>query len=280
MALVGVDVAHGATAAVPAVREALRAARAVPGTGADLLAALAELYEVAGWILFDAGHYRGARRMNARALRLAARCGDDWTARLVLLNHSMLAAHTGRPRAALEAASRVRGRRPLPARVAGLVQIRQAHALALLGGHARPLELISRARNLFLDGVSRHDPPWAWWIDEVELLGHRGWVEARLRRWDRAVPLLYEAATAPGPAYRHLFTAELLSALARAGAWREAEALIGRIAPTAAAIGSARTTETLARTAAELRGRPDAPPALRDAAVFLRRSLPPGPRPL
>ncbi|UQX03829.1 DNA-binding protein [Streptomyces sp. RerS4] len=280
--LVAVDVAHGATAAVPVVRDTLRAAPYPwpelrrPG-GTDLLSALAELYEVAGWILFDAGHYRQAHRMNARALALAGRSGDHWTARFVLLNHSMLAAHTGRPRAALEAASRVRGRRPLPARVAGIVLIRQAHALALLGGHARPLELIARAQNRFLDGVSRHDPPWAWWMDQTELLGHRGWVEARLRRWDRAIPLLYEAATAPGPAYRHLFTAELLSALTRAGAWREAEALIGRIAPGAAAIGSVRTTETLARTAAELRGHPDAPPAARDAAVFLHRSLPPRP---
>ncbi|GLX22841.1 DNA-binding protein [Streptomyces lavendulae] len=279
--LVALDARQGATAAVPAVREAVRRIpelsadpRALGAYGPDRLAALAELSEVIGWILFDAGRYRGARRMNARALALADLCGDRWTARLVLLNHSMLTTHTGHPRAALAAAARVDGPRPLPARVAGLVLIRQAHATALLGARTEPLELISRARSRFLDGVSRHDPHWAWWIDEAELLGHEGWVQARLRRWDRAVPLLHRAATAPGPSYRHLFTAELLSALAGAGAWREAEELIARVAPGAAAIGSVRTTESLRRTAAALLRAPAAPAALRDAAAFLRESLP------
>ncbi|MEU9039299.1 DNA-binding protein [Streptomyces sp. NPDC048352] len=279
--LVALDTERGATAAVPAVREALRRIpelSADPGAlhayDPDRLAALAELSEVIGWILFDAGRYRHAHRMNARALALAQLCGDRSTGRLVLLNHSMLATHTGRPRAALDAAARVAGPRPLPSRVAALVLIRQAHATALLGGCRRPLELISRARSRFLDGVSARDPHWAWWIDEAELLGHEGWVQARLRRWDRAIPLLHRAATAPGPSYRHLFTAELLSALVAAGAWREAEELIARVAPGAAAIGSVRTTGTLGRTAAALRRDTGAPAPLRDAADFLLESLP------
>ncbi|MEW1636589.1 DNA-binding protein [Streptomyces sp. NPDC093801] len=279
--LVALDAGRGAAAAVPAVREAVRAVpqlsadpAALGGLGPDRLAALAELAEVIGWILFDAGHYRPAHRMNARSLALAGLCGDRWTARLTLLNHSMLATHTGRPRAALAAAARVAGPRPLPARVASLVLIRRAHAIAVLGGGREPLELIARAQSRFLDGISRRDPHWAWWIDQTELLGHQGWVQARLRRWDRAIPLLYEAAGAPGPSYRHLFTAELLAALAGAGAWREAEELIGRVAPRAAGIGSARTTETLAATAAALHRRSGAPASLRDAAAFLRESLP------
>ncbi|MFJ9339872.1 DNA-binding protein [Streptomyces sp. NPDC101733] len=279
--LVRLDVARGATAALPAVRETLRLIPELAADpdglrpyGPDPLAALAELAEVAGWILFDAGRYRQARAMNARSLTLAGLCGDRWTARLTLLNHSMLTAHTGRARTALRVAARVAGPRPLPARVAGLVLIRQAHALALLGADREPLALMDRARGRFLDGLSRRDPRWAWWIDEAELLGHHGWVHARLRRWDRAVPLLQEAVTAPGPAYRHLFTAELLSALARAGAWREALDLITELAPRAAAIGSVRTTESLARTAARLRRSGAAPTSLRDAAQFLRESLP------
>ncbi|MEU8434408.1 DNA-binding protein [Streptomyces sp. NPDC029216] len=280
-ALVALDAGRGATAAVPAVREALRGfpqlsahPRSLRGLGPDGLAALAELAEVIGWILFDAGHYRRAHRMNTRSLALAGLCGDRWTARLTLLNHSMLTTHAGRPRAALDAAARVAGPRPLPARVASLVLIRRAHAIAVLGGGREPLELIGRAQSRFLDGISDRDPHWAWWIDETELLGHRGWVQARLRRWDRAIPLLYEAATAPGPSYRHLFTAELLAALAAAGAWREAEELIGRVAPRAAGIGSVRTTETLAQAAAGLRRRSGAPASLRDAAAFLQESLP------
>ncbi|MEU2829393.1 DNA-binding protein [Streptomyces lavendulae] len=279
--LVALDTERGASAALPAVRETVRRVpelSAAPGAlrdgDADRLAALAELSGVIGWILFDAGRYRPAHRMNARALALARLCGDRWTARLVLLNDSMLTTHTGHPRAALLSADRVCGPRPLPARVAALVLVRRAHATALLGARSEALELIARARSRFLDGVSRRDPHWAWWIDEAELLGHHGWVQARLRRWDRAIPLLHQAATAPGPAYRHLFTAELLSALAGAGAWREAEDLIAQVAPRAAGIGSVRTTETLGRTAAGLRGCAGAPGGVRDAADFLLESLP------
>lgn len=279
--LVALDAAHGATAAVPAVREAVQRIpeliadpRSLHGQDSDRLAALAELCEVIGWILFDAGFYRQAHRMNARALALAELCGDRWTARLVLLNHSMLGAHTGHPRAALETAFRATGPRPLPARVSSLVLIRQAHAIAMLGNRREPLDLIFRAQSRFLDGISRHDPHWAWWIDQTELLGHQGWVLARLHRWDRAIPLLHHAATAPGPSYRHLFTAELLSALAMAGAWSEAEDLIADVAPRAARIGSVRTTETLSRTAISLRRCAGAPAPLRDAAAFLLECLP------
>ncbi|MFI6052950.1 DNA-binding protein [Streptomyces violascens] len=280
--LVALDAERGATAAVPAVRELLHSVpelsadpAALRDEDSDLLAALAELCEVIGWILFDAGLNHTAHRMNVRALALAELCGDRGIARLVLLNDSMLHARTGHPRAALESAARVSGPRPLPTLVGTLVLVRRAHATAMLGGHRDADELISRARSRFLDGASRQDPPWAWWIDQAELTGHHGWVLARLRDWDRAIPLLHEAATAPGPSYRHLFTAELLAALAGAGAWRDAENLIADLAPRAAGIGSVRTTETLARTAARLRGCPAAPVNLRDAAAFLLASVPP-----
>ncbi|MFE4857734.1 DNA-binding protein [Streptomyces sp. NPDC056670] len=282
--LVSLDAAHGATAALPAVRDLLKrvpelsaAPAALHGRDGDALAALAELCEVIGWILFDAGLDGPAHRMNGRALALAELCGDRATARLVLLNDSMLLTRAGRPLAALEAAARVSGPRPLPTLVATLVLVRRAHATALLGGRREAERLIARARSRFLDGASRHDPPWAWWIDRAELVGHHGWVLARLGDRGRAIPLLHEAATAPGPSYRHLFTAELLAALTGAHAWSDAEELIAELAPRAGDIGSVRTTETLARTAVRLRGCAQAPVNLRDAAAFLLESVPPHP---
>ncbi|GGR74919.1 hypothetical protein GCM10010252_11620 [Streptomyces aureoverticillatus] len=281
--LITLDATVGAAAAVPLARVAVRRlpeVRAAPaslaGAGSDRLAVLAELCEVMGWVLFDAGFHGAAHRMNARALALAELCGDRWTARLTLLNDSMLLAHTGQPRAALAAAARARGPRPLPPRVATLVLIREAHATAMLGARQEPVGLMDRAGSLFLDGVSRHDPAWAWWIDEGELTGHQGWVAARLRDFDRAVPLLHRAATAPGgPSYRHLFTAHLLAALTGAGAWSDAEQLIADLAPRAAHLGSARTTESLRASAHRLLHDParPAPASARDAAVFLLESL-------
>ncbi|AZM51484.1 DNA-binding protein [Streptomyces sp. WAC 01529] len=287
--LLHLDATRGARAAVPALREAVRRVpelstepEILRGPDAELLAALAELCEVIGWILFDAGFHRRAHRANARALALAELCGDRWTARLVLLNHSMLQAHTGRPRAALETACRVYGPRALPPRVETLALIRRAHALALLGAaRQEPEALLARARSRFLDGVCRHDPPWAWWIDDTELLGHQGWVLARLHRWDRAIPLLHRAATAPGgPAYRELFGAQLLAALAGAGAWREAEDVLADLAPRAARLRSTRTAESLTATALRLRAGTKASASLREGAVYLLDMLSaPEPRP-
>ncbi|MEV5979494.1 DNA-binding protein [Streptomyces sp. NPDC052114] len=270
--------ARAAVAALPGVVRRIPELSAEPACLRDpdreLIAALAELCEVIGWILFDAGLHRRAARANARALALADLCGDRAMARLVLLNHAMLQTHTGRPRAALATVDRVSGPRPLPARVDVLVQIRRAHALALLGDGRASAALIARARHRFLDGPSRRDPAWAWWIDGTELLGHEGWVLARLGRWDRAVPLLQEAAAAPGgPSYRDLFGAELLSALAGAGAWRDAEDLIAGLAPRAAGIGSGRTAGSLGATAAGLRRRADVPASLREAATHLLEAL-------
>ncbi|MEU5127353.1 DNA-binding protein [Streptomyces mobaraensis] len=279
--LVAIDAARGAVAALPALRAAARRFPDPFATGGahrwdgDRLAALAELYEVTGWILFDAGRPRHALRANRGALALAHLSGDRWTARLVLLNDSMLMSHLGRPRAALEDAARVPGARRLPALVDSLVLIRRAHAVAALGGEREAVRLISRAESRFLDGASAYDPPWAWWIDHDEVLGHRGWVMARLGRWDEALPLLHRAATAPGPSYRRLFTAHLLAALVRAGAWREAERLADDLAPRVAGIGSARTLGALRATAtALLRGDGRPPAALREAAGRLREALP------
>ncbi|MBJ3810908.1 DNA-binding protein [Streptomyces flavofungini] len=278
--LIDLDSTGGGAAAVPLVRAVVRevpevtaAPAALAGAGSDRLAVLAELCEVIGWILFDAGHHGAAHRMNARALALAELCGDRWTARLTLLNDSMLLAHTGHPRAARTAAARARGPRPLPPRVASLVLLREAHATAMLGARREPLALLTRAESRFLDGVSRHDPAWAWWIDEGELTGHRGWIRSRLRDFTRAIPLLRGAATAPGPSYRHLFTAHLLAALTGAGAWSDAETLITDLAPRVTGIGSARTVEALWGTARRLYGDDRAPASARDAAVHLMECL-------
>ncbi|MGH4033998.1 DNA-binding protein [Actinomycetota bacterium Odt1-20B] len=287
--LVAVDAQQGARAALPLAREELdrfpelktgatiTANTAASTTSAarskDSLSVLAELAEVIGWILFDAGHYHRAHAMNARSLTLADRSGDRWTARLTLLNESMLLTHTGHPTAALTAAARVQGPRPLPARVSTLTLLREAHAKAQLGAYHDPLKLTHQAHSRFLDGVSHNDPPWAWWIDEPELLGHLGWIHARLHRWDQAIPLLHEAATAPGPSYRHLFAAKLLTTLTHARAWHDAEHLMTTLAPRIPHIGSRRTTETLHTTARHIRDRAPAPSSARDAAAYLLTEL-------
>ncbi|GHF58786.1 hypothetical protein GCM10010218_45150 [Streptomyces mashuensis] len=267
-----------AAAAVARARAGWRAAHRHRAPDAAALSALAELLEVAGWILFDAERHDRALRLNRQALALARHAGDRSLARLVVANLTMQQAHLGDSAASYRTATAVTDAGGLTPRVEAVFRIRQAHALADAGHRAEALRALARARSLFLDGPSDRDPPWAWWIDEDELTGHHGMVLARLGDLDRASGLLHAATgSGQGPAYRSLFTAELLDVLVRSGAHDEAAALMGALAPHLAGIGSVRALNSLRRTAgaaALARG-----PAgdVRDAARDLARLLGAGP---
>ncbi|MEE1927083.1 DNA-binding protein [Streptomyces sp. TRM 70351] len=261
--------------------------------GSEACAAFAELSQVAGWLLFDAGRHPLANRFCWQARALARACGERAVEQLVLATLSMQAAHLGRPDAALRLAEAALLDAPrMPARVAAVFRVRQSRALALTGQRARALHAAGHARALFLDGPQPGDPAWTWWIDERELAGHLGLVHAGLGEWSRAVDRLEPAGAAgdlAGPtAFRALFTAELLAAQLHAGAWHDAARLAARIAPRAAAIGSGRAAGVLRRSLAPLVARPDAarpvteagavPGPVREAAHWLSAGLrtPPG----
>jgi len=293
--LLALDHERGAEAAVPLAAGALHGVREQwrrlapqrPLPGGDTGAALAELAEVAGWILYDAERQRQAYRLNRQALALAARTGDRWTQRLVLSHLSMQAAHLGLPRASFRIAQSVLDSGPLPARVEALFTIRQSRALALAGRRHEAVAAIRRARGLFADGVSARDPHWAWWMDEHELNGHRGITHARLGDRDTAAVLLRAAVDGPQdqpPAYRALFRTELLSVLVGAGAWREAEEVAARLVPDAGELGSMRAVRMIDAAVGRLLWLPRVPPSLQDTAHCLGAALPDrpwryGPRP-
>lgn len=277
-ALIALEAERGAVAAARVAREAVTATAAQwrqvrqrhRRIGDELCAAVAELLEVAGWITFDGEQQTLSLALNRQALRLARACGDRATERLTLLNLSMQAAHLGRPADAHRIATSALESGPLPPRTEAPFRLRQARALALGGRRAEALETLRRARGLATEGVSPHDAPWTWWVDEQELAGHRGWTHAALGEWDRAIPLLASALHRhDAPAYRSVFAAELLACLLRVGGWDEAERLLLRLVAQAADIGSGRARCTLRRTAAALRAGPRVPSSLRDTADAL-----------
>ncbi|GAA1909695.1 DNA-binding protein [Streptantibioticus ferralitis] len=243
----------------------------------ELCAAVAELLEVAAWILFDAEEQTLAHRLNQRALALSRRCEDRSTERLVLANLSMQEAHTGRLHTSFRTAATGLETSPT-ARVATVFAVRQARALAMAGQRAAALNAFDRAGSLFQEGLSEQDPPWAWWVDQSELDGHRGFTLAALQEWDKAIPLLRGATQvqAPGsPPYRVLFTTELFSALVNAGAWSEARDVAEQLMPHAGGIGSGRAVSALRHTIRTIQSRSGTPARLRDAAHQLAALLPP-----
>lgn len=285
--LLALDRTLGARHAAPV---ALRSVRAVEtaetvvgavGTAVADPADLAEFFEVAAWILFDAERHGPSYRLNRRALALIRRLPEDERSieLLVLSVLSMQQAHLARPRASLLTSAAVLARRDLPPRVAALFHVRQARAYARLGDGARALRSLDAAREMSADGPSKRDPAWSWWFDRAELDGHHGLVLADLGDAEGAAALLHAAvASDGGPAYRALFAADLARVLARAGAWRETDALLSALAESAPRMGSVRALNSLRQAVAAVGEGRRVPRALRgtseDLAVLLARELP------
>ncbi|MBW1602019.1 DNA-binding protein [Streptomyces sp. JJ66] len=243
--------------------------------GSEAGAALAELTQVAGWLLFDAEQQRAAHRFSTLALTLARASGDRASERLVLATLAMQAAHLGRPGAALRLSGTALTAPRLTPRVAAVFRLRQAQAHALGGRRAAALRAVRHAHSLVLDGPADRDPAWVWWVDEVETAGHLGLTYAALGAWHRAVDQLTAVTGAGG--FRALFDAELLAAQLRCGAWRDAAALAADLAARADRLQSARATRVLHRALRPLLTAPPTgptpPAAVREAAHWLDAHL-------
>ncbi|MEU7279310.1 DNA-binding protein [Streptomyces sp. NPDC045431] len=285
--LLAIDRASGARSAAPVAVRAVAAVLRHPGppppaaapAGLAVPADLAEFFEVAAWILFDAEQHALSYRLNRRALALARGLGDeDRSIELLTLSVlSMQAAHLGRPGDSLRISSAVLARKGLPTRVAALFHVREARAHAQRLDRRAALRSLRLAHELHADGPGAKDPEWAWWFDRAELDGHHGLALADLGDTERAASLLHTATEAgDGPAYRSLFAAELGHVLARAGAWREADAWLSGLVEsgTVPAMGSVRALRALeAATRAIERGR-GVPRGPRETARHLARLLP------
>lgn len=277
--LVALDVSAGARWAVEAALAAVRTvgrSRPVPG-GAER-AALAELFQVAAWIAFDAERHGVSQRLHLRSLELARGDREAEPAAvepLVLAVLAMQEEHLGRPASSLRIASRVLARAELPGRVAAIFHVRAGRALARLGRGPEAGRALRAAAELLADRPTDRDPSWAWWFDQRELDGHHGLARAALGDLETAAALLYGAAHADGdgPAYRVLFAAELAGVLARAGDWRETDAAMSALVGAVPAVGSVRALRAMERTARLVgRGR-RVPRRTRDTAHHLALAL-------
>ncbi|MFG2873535.1 hypothetical protein ACGFYU_00635 [Streptomyces sp. NPDC048337] len=283
--LIRIDGTAGARRAAPEALRAVGAARRLLRTPAraERGEELAELFEVAAWILFDAEQHGSSYALNRQALALARglpaeRRSVEW---LVLSVLCMQEAHLGRPGDSLRISSSVLAGRGLPERVAAIFHVREARAHALLRRKREAERSMSTARELLGDGpAAARDPAWTWWFDRSELVGHQGLALADLGDLEGAASCLREATRAgDAPAYRSLFSAELASVLARARDWTEAHAWLSPLVESAPAIGSTRALNSLARTTRTIERARGVPRGLRDTsrhlAEVLRREIPP-----
>jgi tetratricopeptide (TPR) repeat protein len=175
--------------------------------------ALAELLEVAGWILFEEERQVEAHRHNVAALALARAAGNRDLETLTLLTMSMQRAHVGRFGEALDLADVGAATTGSP-RVRAMFALRRARAYSRMRLATPALRALDQSRAALEEDPSA--PSWAWWIDEDELLAHRGAVLANLGRLSEAVPLLPDV---PGPRFREVVRAMRYRTLVALGEW-------------------------------------------------------------
>jgi transcriptional regulator with XRE-family HTH domain/tetratricopeptide (TPR) repeat protein len=276
--LVGLEVRHGGNEAGPLAGRCLEAARrrlGQGGSGAEVVAAVAELAEVTGWMLHDADRQDAARRTLHEALHLSRLAGDRGMELFTLAMLAFVEIWAGRPGAALMISRTVLTDATLSSRVVAMFGIREGRALAMLGDRAGAFRVLDRSRSAMLDGVAGDEPDWAWWLDEAELLHHVGRAHASLGDHADALEILQRANALCPPARvsgRWNYLAHTLESAVAADSWSEAETMLAELLPGAGVIGSGRT-ESVLRTATAALERAAAGPSLRDAAQQLRHAL-------
>jgi hypothetical protein len=253
--LVALEVRHGGDDVAPLAQRAFESARRRLAAGGhprsldrDLTAAVGELAEVAAWLLHDADDQEGARRLNIEALLLSRLSGDRSIELLTMSNMAFVALFNRQPGDALLMARPALAAGDLTNRQRVIFRLREARALAQLGAGPTALRTAVEAVSDFEDGTTREDPEWAWWVDSSEVTGHLAWAYVEAGEPAKAAPILQRSVEACPPAHanNHLFRlARFLGATVDAGAWPDAEEVVGRLLPFAAEVRSGRAVRLL-----------------------------------
>ncbi|ATL28479.1 helix-turn-helix domain-containing protein [Streptomyces formicae] len=244
------DNAHGGDHVADAAIQVWRSERSkISGADKGQLAVVAELAEIAGWLLFDAARFEQARAAWMESLHLARAAGDrgmQWFAMDLL---AMEATESGRPGEALALCAEITGS-GVPPRVTLLTELRRSRALAAVGDRTRALQSIAKARTSLDDSLHPRDPRWSWWVNDLEVTGHEAEVALLLAEPDRAVSRfeptreLVQKINPRGRGALYYATAEL-DALVRLGAWHEAEEPLARLGPLLRNVASSRHRKRL-----------------------------------
>ncbi|MDG4827113.1 helix-turn-helix domain-containing protein [Asanoa sp. WMMD1127] len=242
----------------------------------------AEVAQLKGWTLADAGDPAGALAAYRSALAAAVGAGDRPFAGHVLGSASHLLAGSGQPAPALLLArtAYAGARRALSASGRALLLHRIAFAAASAGLRGPAEAALTAAQRASERLTGAHDPPWLYWLDEGELDALAGRCLVALGRPARALPLLSRAAERSGqPRTAALDKAWLARARLDAGEAEGAALTAGAAVLDTIRSGSTRAVDLLGAFGDRLapHGRL---PAARDYAELLVAARPYLPRPL
>jgi transcriptional regulator with XRE-family HTH domain len=234
----------------------------------DIQSAAAELAEIAGWALFNAGKFSASRRFNQEALFLASLCGDRSIELITLQNQALLSGWAGRPREELAVARSVLDNRRLTPRIEAIFRAREAQGLAGSGRDSEATKTFRRARSLLQEAAPEDAPHWAWWITDREIDRQQGRALQESGESHLAIPILESAMeSTPGAhvGYRNVAAVRLLACLLKEKSWQVAEVEAVRLASVVGEMSSIVSLKLLATMSRRTQEEPGVPIGVRDA---------------
>ncbi len=216
-----------------------------------LLGSLAELCQLAGWVLDDAGRHAAATRYYLAGVHAAQTAGNRTLAANLLSTLSYQRANTGKPQdAVLLARSALQGMgRQGSGRVDALFWDRAAWAHARNGDLTECERALAAADEAYERRDTEHEPPWVYWLDRGELDVMAGRCLTELGQPDRAQPLLRSAISHYDITRSRevaLYRSWLAEACAKAGEVESACAETMRVLDAVEGVNSARIDNRVA----------------------------------
>jgi tetratricopeptide (TPR) repeat protein len=221
-------------------------------TGRQLLGAVGELCQLAGWVASDAGLHPVAERYYLGGVSAAHAADDKPLAANLLSSLAYQIANVGDPRdAVLLASSAYHGAEATatPTTRALLLE-RLAWANARFGNSQATARTLNQVNEVFADSNSANDPAWVYWLnrDEIDVMAGRCLTE--LKQPKQAIPLLDAAVGRYDETHARemaLYLSWLAEAHAYDGNAEEAAAAAIRALHLTAGVTSARSVDRIAR---------------------------------
>lgn len=279
--LAGADMAQVVQRELDATAAVLREASCTEMVGRELLAVVAELAQLAGWVYSDAGSHDRATAVYLAGARAAHAAADRPLAANLLSSLAYQVANVGDPHEAVliarSAATGAAGTATPTTRALLAERVAWAHARA---GQPQQCErALGDVDQHFAEGLSTldSDPEWVYWLDrdEIDIMAGRCW--AQLRRPLRAVPLLRDTIGRyhwSRTRERSLYMTWLADTYTDAGEHEQAAEVADRALGLSVGVGSARVQGRLRAVCRRLLDAAPKLPAARDLVDRCRALLP------
>ncbi|MBH0779943.1 helix-turn-helix domain-containing protein [Nocardia bovistercoris] len=225
--------------------------------GKALTSAGAEMMTAAGWVHYDAGRWKDAKRYYADAAQAATVSGDGIAAAHTWINACLLSYREGsRPKEGVQLAqaAQLAARREGGPKLRALAAIREAEALSVIGDRAAMVGAVNRAHRAY-ESTRGHDPAYLAHLPEAQLSGLTGLAFMRLGDHSEAATYLQSAidGTAAYPREQIAWQIRLAQNFVQAGAIADGCGVLIEHFAGISTVASTRLQTTLSDIADELR---------------------------